>query len=114
MSFFDLFRRRQDPNPILSASPQFTLEVMHALDRFLGASTLTRKQALLEQEQGLLLTQVANEILTTLMDEAERTGNPEEHKRALYMKVHRTLLRRAQEIGISAAWTEFLQVIGKI
>lgn len=91
-----------EPSP-----PAEQVECGRALRAFLNNGSWEETRAVLECEQGLLLTRLADQLLSAAMDYASQSADPEVQQRATYLELHRTLLRRSRTLGISAAWEEF-------
>lgn len=65
------------------------------------------KRAILEREQHLLLTDVADYLATKLIRMNINSNEPDAQRTADYIEAHRNMLRRCREFGISAVWSEF-------
>jgi len=59
---------------------------------------------LLERDQALLLSKTASQILALMVERAWRNDEEDD---ARYLEAHLTLLARARELGVEAAWAEF-------
>ena len=64
-------------------------------------------RAALEGEQLLLLTDKADQIITSLIEQHERYDEQQRTRVAQYILLHRMLLRRARMVGIPRAWKRF-------
>ncbi len=87
--------------------PAEQVECGRALRAFLNNGSWEETRAVLERERALLLTRLADQLLSAAMDYASQSADPQVQSRAAYLELHRTLLRRSRTLGISAAWEEF-------
>ena len=81
--------------------------VAHALKTLLSTENWSETRQILEREQRLLLTEACDQLLSELLSAAQRDDDPRALRGAVYLGLHRRLLRRAREEGIDQAWTEF-------
>src|SRR5438046_81774 len=96
MSFSDQFE-----NKLTDAA------IAEALLRFLNTDSWYETRAVLEDEQSLLLTDRADQIITSLIEQHEQYDEQQHIRMAHYISLHRTLLRRARMVGIPRAWNRF-------
>ncbi len=78
--------------------------VADALVAFLNTNSWDETRAILEREQALLLTAVADQVVAARIAQAVQE---QDQRRADYLTAHRTLLRQARAMGVPAAWEEF-------
>ena len=81
--------------------------IEQALMRLLNTDSWDETHAVLKQEQPLLLTDQADQMITLLIEQHEHYNTQEHTHRANYLSLHRTLLRRARMGGIPRAWKWF-------
>lgn len=86
--------------------------INHALTAFLNNHSWSETRAILELEQSLLMTDIVEDILTTLIEEARQSNSPNGQQRVGYLILHLKLLQEAQVDGISAAWKSFMARLG--
>jgi hypothetical protein len=98
----DAQEQHGEPSP-----PADQVECGRALRAFLNNGSWEETRAVLEREQALLLTRLADQLLSAAMDYASQSADPQVQARAAYLELHRTLLRRSRTLGIPAAWAEF-------
>ncbi len=84
---------------------------LRAVQAFVMAETWGETHKVLEREQSLLLTELADQLLTILIIEAKNSDDPQHRAFGAILEQHRTLLRRSRQIGIDQAWSEFLQTL---
>lgn len=89
------------PPPALDADPA---AVAPALEALFNATSWDATHAILDREQALLLTDTADLLLERSIASLREEGD---ERQASYVNLHRTLLHRAREIGVAAAWAEF-------
>src|SRR5215471_14769552 len=87
--------------------PADQVECGRALRAFLNAGSWEETRAVLEREPALLLTRLADQLLSAAMAHASQSAEPQVQARAANLELHRTLLRRSRTLGISHAWAEF-------
>ena len=85
-------------------------EEVRAIKAFLATNSWEETRSVLEREQALLLTESVSQFLADAITHAWQSDDPEIRKRAQYLEAHLTLLQRAREVGIPAAWEEFTAV----
>ena len=81
--------------------------VAEAIGLLLGTHDWAAKPGIIEREQELLLSELADDALTRLIENFQTSADENERPLADYAALHRTLLRRCREIGIADAWVEF-------
>jgi CHAT domain-containing protein/tetratricopeptide (TPR) repeat protein len=87
--------------------------VWMAIQAFVGAATWSETYAILQQQSTLLLSDLADRILTIVADDFRARSDPEAQAFAELLEVHHTLLRRCRVIGIEPAWREFQQWLAR-
>jgi hypothetical protein len=81
--------------------------VARALKALLNTANWSETRQILEREQHLLLTDACDQLLSELLNAAQRDSDPRATSGAVYLGLHRRLLRRARAEGIDHAWDEF-------
>jgi hypothetical protein len=107
---FEQARRELDADALrrrAAGPPREVAAVARALRRLLSTNNWAEARQILEREQALLLSDVSDRMLEDLLINARNDDNPLALKGVVYLGLHRRLLRRAREVGISQAWSEF-------
>jgi len=95
----------------MSFSDQWTepsrIAVVKALNKFIDAPT-KEKCAFLERDQALLLTDEADRIFTTRINNIQKSGDSQ---MVVTLQFHRSLLRRARGVGIPTACEELTYLV---
>src|SRR5437588_9977722 len=86
------------------SSPDSNENVERALEKFLNTHPWQDKLPIVEQERALLLTDLAETLLAEKIEELEQSTELNEQHLAQYIALHRALICRAREVGVSAAW----------
>lgn len=81
--------------------------VARALKALLSTENWSETRAILERDQRWLLTDACDRLLSELLEAAQRDDDPRALRGAVYLGLHRRLLRRSREVGIDTAWHEF-------
>jgi CHAT domain-containing protein len=92
--------------PHLRSEP-LSVAVVKALNRFIDAP-MNQICTLLERDQALLLTDIADRILTTRISNIQESGDLQ---RVETLKFYRSLLSRAREVGINTACEELAHLV---
>lgn len=80
--------------------------VERAVQLLLGAGSPEESFAILQQSHEELLSDDAQRILRELVSQA--AGHPEGERMSAYLEAHRVLLEQARDIGVEAAWQQFM------
>jgi hypothetical protein len=87
--------------------PSEVAAVARALRRLLSTNNWADVRQILERDQALLLSEASDRILEDLLINARNDDDPRALKGVVYLGLHRRLIRRAREVGLSQAWSEF-------
>jgi CHAT domain-containing protein/tetratricopeptide (TPR) repeat protein len=85
--------------------------VSNAIDVFLNADSWDEKRTVLEREQALLLTDIADSLLVEKIEEVKKDTYRGKQQQAQELELSLTLLRQAREVGISTAWEGGLKTL---
>ncbi len=91
-----------------------TPPAIDALRRLLSARGLSETRAILESESELLLSDIVDEYLATVVRLASRQHTEEGRESAEFLRLHLQLLRDARQEGIARAWQRFERAMNQL
>jgi hypothetical protein len=104
---WDEFQARLNTPEGTSDDQRETQHTVDTLRRFLSTDSWSETYTILLQEQNHLLTDTADQFLSSLIEVAESSKDPYARDGLRYLNLHRTLLRESRTIGIEQAWLNF-------
>jgi hypothetical protein len=110
--------RERDPQrtmpPVNRGASLNPAAISEALRTLLTTPSWNETRRVLEQQQTLLLNDLCDQFISQLITAAGRDPDPRAARSALFLELHRRLLRRARSEGIPSAWEAFRRDLAQI